>query len=212
MAQSESCEHKWIPDAECHVCVLCGLLDESNPIRELAYREIIPRRHDTYVSHEYVSKKCAQLTGIEKDLPLQPYQWKWELEPQSKLRWIDPEHDLDRRLHKCATWMQVYRLLKEFGVEHRYLQIGARLGYPVIATKGMRNILNCIVYSTAKVQMLYVMYKVYELQGLDKRIVPLRQRQKTLNAADNEWWYVCEEFGVPFRYTYERDLHVPWRK
>ena len=210
MAQSESCEHKWAPENGSHTCVLCGLVDEGNLVIVMAYREIIPRRHDTYVPHEYVAKKCAQLVGLYVDEPMSPYEWKWELEPESKLRWMEPERMLERRLHQCTTWGGVYAVLKHMGVQHRYLQVGAQLGFPVEVGKHMQRILNCVVYSEAKVQMLYVMYKVYEMMGGNKRIVPLRQRQRTLDAADDEWWYVCDLYGVPFQRTYESDLRVPW--
>ena len=110
----------------------------------------------------------------------------------------------------CKLWIDVYRTMKEKGVASKYLQAGAWMGYPVLTPPWIIRIINETVYSKAKVQMLYVMYKVYEMCAMDKRLVPLRQSQKTLNQSDDAWWWICKERGVPFRKTYEKDLGTPW--
>lgn len=212
---SASCSHRYVVDWGERMCCLCGLV--GDPIMVGEYREIIPRRHDHYQAHEYVASKIADLAGLEP-LEVAPDSWSRQLllvgteyEPGE---WVidRPAQTLREALKTARTWHDVYAKMARLNLGGQYRRAGAWMGFPVTVMDWMKNCLFKIIYGShnRKLKMVYVLYKLTEFAQGDKRVIPLRASQKSLNKSDRVWKDVCQRNGLPYKSTCSDDLAVPW--
>ena len=186
-----------------YVCKECGAM-EDYPVFVTQWRNVVPRDHITYKPLEYVTKKLEKLVGV---YPMEFHDSV--LVTSTGDTFVDDRAVVHEAISACGTWREVYTTLTRMNRERDYLKVSKFMGYGPELTQWLIKACMTVVYGPYKVQLLYVLYKTYQLYGLDPRVVPLRAVAGTLRKADDEWKKVCWDLGLPLLPTPEQ-LATPW--
>jgi hypothetical protein len=178
------CRHKWRIEEGEYVCTWCGVIEGPQMIRE----DLTNLRFDLQYNRKgYFNEVVEHLMGQHSIIELYPISWV---------------HEVVVDFLECGSlsWFQVY---KKFGHEkiHQcnapfvYL-IPSIMGHPIqFDNKIMKVVSIASTYkkTTNTINIIYCIYKAFQMFKKDVTWIPLKSNVSTLNNLDDIWSKICDE-------------------